>query len=74
MAFGISCAETGLAEAMAILDPFLEHLEEFVKQIAMIAMRMILQQQNDKAVPYCKKFKLSLRKFIKKKRNDLEVF
>jgi 26S proteasome regulatory subunit N2 len=38
IAFGISCAGTGLAEAIDISDPLLDDLDESVKQAAMIAM------------------------------------
>lgn len=74
LALGISCAGTGMTEAIEILEPLLEDIEDFVKQSAMIAMAMVLQQQSDMAVPYAKKFRAYLRKLIAKKRNDLQVF
>jgi 26S proteasome regulatory subunit N2 len=74
LALGISCAGTGYTEAIAVLEPLLEDLEDFVKQSAMISMAMVLQQQSDAAVPGVKKFRAYLRKLINKKRNDLQVF
>ncbi|OHS97551.1 Proteasome/cyclosome repeat family protein [Tritrichomonas foetus] len=74
LALGIACAGTGMQEAIAILEPLLEDLEDFVKQSAMIAMAMVLQQQSDTAVPYAKTFRKYLMKMINKKRNDLQVF
>lgn len=74
LALGIACAGTGMTEAIDILEPLLEDLEDFVKQSAMIAMAMVLQQQSDASVPYAKKFRAYLRKLIGKKRNDLQVF
>ena len=74
LALGIACAGTGMTEAINILEPLLDDLEDFVKQSAMIAMAMVLQQQSDISVPYAKKFRRYLRKLITKKRNDLQVF
>jgi 26S proteasome regulatory subunit N2 len=74
LALGISCAGTGMSEAISILEPLLEDLEDFVKQSAMIPMAMVLQQQSDMAVPYAKKFRQYLRKMINKKRSELQVF
>jgi 26S proteasome regulatory subunit N2 len=74
LALGITCAGTGMSEAIAILEPLLEDLEEFVKQAAMIAMALVLQQQSDAAVPFAKKFRAYLRKLIKRKTGELEIF
>jgi 26S proteasome regulatory subunit N2 len=74
LALGISCAGTGMADAIALLEPLLEDLDEFVKQAAMIAMVFVLQQQSDTAVPFAKKFGAYLRELIKRKSSDLEVF
>ena len=74
LALGIACAGTGMKKAIKILKPLLEDLEDFVKQSAMIAMAMVLQQQSDAAVPYAKDFRCYLRKLINKKRNELQVF
>jgi len=74
LAVGIACAGTGMQEAITILEPLLEDLEDFVKQSAMIAMAMVLQQQSDTAVPYAKTFRQYLRKLITKDRNELQTY
>jgi 26S proteasome regulatory subunit N2 len=74
LALGITAAGTGMPEAIAILEPLLNDLEEFVKQAAMIAMALVLQQQSDTCVPFCKKFRAYLRKLIKRKGSEMEVF
>lgn len=74
LALGIACAGTGMAEAITILQPLLNDLEDYVKQSAMISMAMVLQQQSDTAVPYTKEFRLFLRKMIGKDRSDLTIF
>ena len=74
LALGIACAGTGMPEAIAILKPLLNDLEDLVKQHAMIAMAMVLQQQSDAAVPYAKEFRAYLRKLISKKRPEMQVF
>jgi 26S proteasome regulatory subunit N2 len=63
-----------MPEAVAILEPLLADLEEFVKQAAMIAMALVLQQQSDTCVPFCRKFRAYLRKLIRRKGNEMEVF
>lgn len=47
MALGISCAGTGLEEAIDLLEPMLKDPTDFVRQGALIALAMILIQQND---------------------------
>lgn len=47
MALGISCAGTGLDEATDLLEPMLKDPTDFVRQGALIALSMILIQQND---------------------------
>ena len=74
LAVGIACAGTGMPEAIAILKPLLDDLEDFVKQSAMIAMAMVLQQQSDAAVPYAKEFRQYLRKLITRDRPELQVY
>jgi 26S proteasome regulatory subunit N2 len=74
LAVGIACAGTGMPEAVEILKPLLADLEDFVKQSAMIAMAMVLQQQSDAAVPYCVEFRKYLRGMISKKKPEMQVF
>jgi len=47
MALGIACAGTGLDEAIDLLEPMLKDPTDFVRQGALIALSMILIQQND---------------------------
>lgn len=47
MALGISCAGTGLDEAIDLLEPMLKDPTDFVRQGALIALAMVLVQQND---------------------------
>ena len=74
LAVGIACAGTGMPEAIAILQPLLDDLEDFVKQSAMIAMAMVLQQQSDAAVPYAKDFRQYLRKLVTKDRSEIQAY
>ena len=74
LAVGIACAGTGMQDAINVLIPLLDDLEDFVKQSAMIAMSMVLQQQSDIAVPYAKEFRKFLRKLITKDRSEIQIF
>ncbi|KAF2858738.1 26S proteasome regulatory complex, non-ATPase subcomplex, Rpn2/Psmd1 subunit [Piedraia hortae CBS 480.64] len=47
MALGIACAGTGQAEAIDLLEPMLRDSVDYVRQGALIAMAMVLVQQND---------------------------
>jgi 26S proteasome regulatory subunit N2 len=47
LALGISCAGTGLAEAIELLEPLAKDSVDFVRQGAMIALGMVLVQQNE---------------------------
>lgn len=74
LAVGIACAGTGMTDAIEVLKPMLDDLEDFVKQHAMIAMAMVLQQQSDAEVPYAKEFRRYLRKLTNKNTPELQVF
>lgn len=74
LALGIACAGTGMKEAIAILEPMLKDIDHFVTQSAMIAMAMVLQQQSDEAVPYCKEFRQYLRKFVNKRTKEIGMW
>ncbi|EAY10717.1 Proteasome/cyclosome repeat family protein [Trichomonas vaginalis G3] len=74
LAVGIACAGTGMADAIEVLKPLLEDLEDFVKQHAMIAMAMVLQQQSDREVPYAKEFRRYLRKLTTRNTSEIQVF
>jgi 26S proteasome regulatory subunit N2 len=47
MALGIACAGTGLHEAIDLLEPMLKDPTDFVRQGALIALSMVLVQQNE---------------------------
>jgi 26S proteasome regulatory subunit N2 len=47
MALGISCAGTGLDEAIDLLEPLLKDPTDFVRQGALISLAMVLIQQNE---------------------------
>lgn len=76
LAIGISCAGTGDKDVIEILKPLLTDNEDMVRQHAMISMAMVLQQQNEKKVPYVKEFREYLKNIIisNKKRTDKNTF
>ena len=41
---GISCASTGLSEAISLLEPLTSDVVDFVRQGALIAMAMVMVQ------------------------------
>lgn len=45
MAVGVSCAGTGIKEAVSLLEPLLTDATDFVRQGALIAMSLVLMQQ-----------------------------
>jgi len=51
LALGISCAGTGMSEAMELLDPLTKDQVDFVKQGALIASAMVLIQSNEAMSP-----------------------
>ena len=74
LALGISCAGSGMKEAVDILKPLLDDIEDAVKQSAMIAMAMVMQQQSDAISPQAEWFRNYLRTMISRKRNDMQIF
>lgn len=51
LALGISCAGTGLKEAIEILEPLTTDVVDFVRQGALIALAMILIQISKQQEP-----------------------
>jgi 26S proteasome regulatory subunit N2 len=51
MALGIACAGTGLPEAVDLLEPMMKDSTDFVRQGALIALAMIMVQQNEAMNP-----------------------
>ncbi|KAJ0816582.1 putative armadillo-like helical protein [Helianthus annuus] len=47
MAVGISCAGTGLSEAISLLEPLTSDVTDFVRQGALIAMAMVMIQTSE---------------------------
>lgn len=47
LAVGISCAGTGLSEAISLLEPLTSDVVDFVRQGALIAMAMVMVQTSE---------------------------
>lgn len=74
LAIGIACAGTGFKDAIDVLKPLLEDSEDIVKQNAMMAMAMVMQQQSDARVPYAKEFRKYLRSMVSRKKSEIQSF
>eukprot|EP00252_Welwitschia_mirabilis_P004379 TRINITY_DN1472_c0_g1_i2.p1 TRINITY_DN1472_c0_g1~~TRINITY_DN1472_c0_g1_i2.p1 ORF type:complete len:997 (-),score=255.91 TRINITY_DN1472_c0_g1_i2:188-3178(-) len=70
MAVGISCAGTGLSEAISLLEPLTSDVVDFVRQGALIAMAMVLIQANESQEPRVGSFRRQLEKIILDKHED----
>ncbi|OAG37744.1 hypothetical protein AYO21_07987 [Fonsecaea monophora] len=70
MALGISCAGTGLAEAIDLLEPMLKDPTDFVRQGALIALAMVLIQQNDALNPKVGSIRKAMLKIISDRHED----
>ncbi|CAN6641772.1 26S proteasome regulatory subunit Rpn2p [Trichomonascus vanleenenianus] len=70
LALGISCAGTGLPEAVEVLEPMCLDPVDFVRQGAMMALAMIMIQQNEKLSPKVTKIRESFAKSISAKHED----
>lgn len=70
MALGISCAGTGLEEAIDLLEPMLKDTTDFVRQGALIALAMILVQQNDALNPKVSTIRKNMIKTIGDRHED----
>ena len=70
MALGISCAGTGLAEAIDLLEPMLKDPTDFVRQGALIALAMILVQQNEQLNPKVGTIRKAMLKIIGDRHED----
>jgi 26S proteasome regulatory subunit N2 len=64
LAIGVSCAGSGLAEALALLEPLLEDSVDFVKSGALIAMGLVLQGENAVHFPRVAEVRERLNKII----------
>ncbi|KAG0240325.1 proteasome regulatory particle base subunit [Actinomortierella wolfii] len=70
LALGISCAGTGLVDAIELLEPMTNDTVDFVRQGAFIALAMILIQQNEVQSPKVAKVRQMYEDIIKKKNED----
>ncbi|CAM9505548.1 unnamed protein product, partial [Discosporangium mesarthrocarpum] len=67
MAIGISCAGTGLREAIDVLEPMMEDMVDFVRQGALIAMAMVLMQQSEARISKVKSFRTKIAAIVSDK-------
>ncbi|EXJ79336.1 26S proteasome regulatory subunit N2 [Capronia epimyces CBS 606.96] len=70
MALGISCAGTGLDEAIDLLEPMLKDPTDFVRQGALIALAMVLIQQNEAMNPKVGTIRKQMLKIISDRHED----
>jgi 26S proteasome regulatory subunit N2 len=70
LALGIACAGTGLPEAIELLEPMLKDSTDFVRQGVLIAMSMILIQQNEQSSPKVASFRQTLEKVYSNRHED----
>lgn len=70
MALGISCAGTGLDEAIDLLEPMIKDPTDFVRQGALISLAMILIEQNEAMNPKVATVRKTLQRIIGDKHED----
>ena len=70
MALGISCAGTGLDEAVDLLEPMLKDPTDFVRQGALISLAMVLVQQNEAMNPKVATVRKAMLKIIGDRHED----
>ncbi|KAK5993000.1 26S proteasome non-ATPase regulatory subunit 1 [Cladobotryum mycophilum] len=70
MALGISCAGTGLDEAIDLLEPMMKDPTDFVRQGALIALAMIMVQQNEVMNPKVSAIRKTLKKVVGDRHED----
>ncbi|KAJ4969279.1 hypothetical protein NE237_015980 [Protea cynaroides] len=70
MAVGISCAGTGLGEAISLLEPLTSDVIDFVRQGALIAMAMVMVQTSEASDTRVGTFRRQLEKIILDKHED----
>tara|TARA_R110002003_G_scaffold73_6_gene6846 strand:+ start:1704 stop:4577 length:2874 start_codon:yes stop_codon:yes gene_type:complete len=70
MALGIACAGTGLPEAVDLLEPMMKDSTDFVRQGALIALAMIMVQQNEAMNPKVGAIRKQLTKVIGDRHED----
>ena len=70
LALGISCAGTGLDEAIDLLEPMIKDPTDFVRQGALIALAMIMVEQNEVMNPKVGTVRKTLQKAISDRHED----
>ncbi|KAJ5503399.1 hypothetical protein N7463_006273 [Penicillium fimorum] len=70
MALGISCAGTGLDEAIDLLEPMLKDSTDFVRQGALISLAMVLVQQNEAMNPRVTSLRKAMMKMLGDRHED----
>lgn len=70
LAVGISCAGTGLSEAISLLEPLTSDVVDFVRQGALIAMAMVMVQTSEASDSRVGSFRRQLEKIILDKHED----
>ncbi|GAV59023.1 PC_rep domain-containing protein/HEAT_2 domain-containing protein, partial [Cephalotus follicularis] len=70
LAVGISCAGTGLSEAISLLEPLTSDVVDFVRQGALIAMAMVMVQINEASDSRVGIFRRQLEKIVLDKHED----
>jgi 26S proteasome regulatory subunit N2 len=70
MALGIACAGTGLHEAIDLLEPMTKDSTDFVRQGALIALAMIMVQQNEAMNPKVATIRKTLAKIVGDRHED----
>jgi 26S proteasome regulatory subunit N2 len=70
MALGISCAGTGLDDAIDLLEPLLKDPTDFVRQGALISLAMVLIQQNEAMNPKVTTIRKTMQKIISDRHED----
>ncbi|KAI9726290.1 MAG: proteasome regulatory particle base subunit [Chrysothrix sp. TS-e1954] len=70
MALGIACAGTGLEEAIDLLEPMMKDSTDFVRQGTLIALSMIMVQQNEAMNPKVVTIRKHLMKMISDRHED----
>lgn len=70
MALGISCAGTGLDEAIDLLEPMMKDPTDFVRQGALISLAMIMTQQNEVMNPKVASIRKTLKKVVGDRHED----
>jgi 26S proteasome regulatory subunit N2 len=70
MALGIACAGTGLPEAVDLLEPMMKDSTDFVRQGALIALSMIMIQQNEAMNPKVIAIRKQLTKVVGDRHED----